>query len=69
MEGLVPTEREIWIAANSLIRRHGDDAALKAATRADKLAALGDDGGYALWKRIVRAVIDLRRMEPDGKPH
>jgi hypothetical protein len=65
-DGMVPTERDIWIAANSLIRRHGNEASLRAAARADKLAALGDEGGYALWKQIVRAVIDLERMDLRG---
>ena len=64
--GIVLTERDIWIAANSLIKLYGDDAAIKAAARADMLAALGDVDGYALWKRIVRATIDLGRMEPPG---
>jgi hypothetical protein len=68
-DGIVPTERDIWIAANSLIKLHGVDAALMAATRADMMAALGDEVGYALWKRIVRAIIDLGRMEPSGKAH
>jgi hypothetical protein len=68
-DGIVPTEHEIWIVANRLINQHGDDAALKAATRADKLAVLGDTGGYALWKRIVRAIVDPRRTEQNGTTH
>ena len=51
-------------AANILIKRHGADAPLEAAQRADKLLALGDVEGCAIWKRIGRAVEELARTEP-----
>ena len=39
--------------------------------RADAMLEKGDLGGYAAWKRILRAVEELQRMEPRprGKVH
>ena len=31
--------------------------------RTDKLLEKGDLGGYAVWRRILKAVEELRRME------
>jgi hypothetical protein len=62
-DGIVPTDHDIRIAANGLVKLYGDDAAIKAANRADMMAALGDKDSYALWKRIVRAIIDLTNTE------
>jgi hypothetical protein len=41
-------EIDIWRAASLLIRRHGADAELEAAKRADLMLARGDDDGPAL---------------------
>ncbi len=49
-----------------LIKRHGDDAPIEAAMRADELAADGDMEGRAVWKRIIRAVEELLHQEPPG---
>jgi hypothetical protein len=62
-------DRDIWIAANALIKLYGDDATEHAAMRADALQLQGDEESYAVWKRIVAAINELRNMEPDGKPH
>lgn len=35
-------DSDLWRAANLMIERHGDDAALVAAKRADELLAQGD---------------------------
>ena len=55
---------DIWRAANLLVKRHGADAALTAARRADELLAAGDDEGCAIWKRILEAVSELTRTTP-----
>lgn len=40
--------RDIWRAANLLIKRYADDAAIQAAQRADELFNSGDSDGYAI---------------------
>ncbi len=55
---------DIWRAAALLLKRHGADAAVQAAKRAEELAAGGDLEGYAVWKRIVAAVCELERTKP-----
>jgi len=41
---------------------------IHAAMRADAMLEKGDLDGYAVWKRILRAVGELRRVEPgDGE--
>ncbi len=46
------------------MKRHGEDAPIEAAMRADAMFDRGDLGGYAVWKRILRAVEELRGTEP-----
>jgi hypothetical protein len=29
----------------------------------------GDLDGYAVWKRILRAVVELQRVEPEARVH
>ena len=50
---------DIYRAANALIKKHGKDAPIHAAMRADELLEAGDLDGYAAWKRIIKAVEDL----------
>jgi hypothetical protein len=57
-------EIDIWRAADLLVKRHGADAAIVAAQRADELLAQGDLDGQSIWKRIVSAVSELQRTEP-----
>ena len=55
-------DRDIWRAANLLVRRHGrPDAGAAAVRRAEELLAAGDVEGYAVWKRILSAVAELTR--------
>jgi len=74
-------DRDIWRAANLLIRQHGADAGVVAARRADEmLAALmggrldlrsklerDDHEGKIVWLRIRRAIDELQAA-PLGKP-
>jgi hypothetical protein len=46
--------------ANLLIRKHGADAELEAAKRADLMLDRGDDDGRLLWMRIRRAIETLQ---------
>lgn len=57
-------DREIWRAANLLIKRYAIDAAIQRAQRADELFDSGDSDGYAIWKRILEAVGELARIKP-----
>ena len=57
-------DRDIWRTANIVVKRHGEDSALVAAQRADKMLAEGDAVGQAVWKRILCAVKELRRLRP-----
>jgi len=45
-------EIDIWRAANLLIRRHGVNAELEAAKRADLMLDRGDDKGRLLWRGL-----------------
>jgi hypothetical protein len=54
---------DIWRAANLMLKQHGEDAAIVAAQRADKLLASGDIEGEIVWKRIVAAINELQRRE------
>jgi hypothetical protein len=57
-------ETDIWRAAALLVKRHGNDAAIVAAQRADELLAQGDTEGQRIWKRIGGAVLELQRTKP-----
>ncbi len=46
------------------MKRHGADAPIHAAIRADAMLDKGDLDGYAVWRRILRAVGVLRKREP-----
>ena len=59
---------DILRAANILVQRHGADAAIEAARRADEMLEVGDMEGCAIWKRILSAVAELTRTTPaDGE--
>jgi hypothetical protein len=61
------SNREIFRAAHVLIRKHGSEATLQAATRADERLDRGDLDGAAVWRRIVKAVEELLSTErPTG---
>ncbi len=65
---------DIYRVANLLVKRHGQDASIEAAMRANAMRAnamranamldKGDLDGYAAWKRILRAVEELQGTVP-----
>lgn len=59
-------EIDIWRAANLLVKRHGADAVIVAAQRADELLSQGDTDGQRIWKRIGAAVHELQRTNPSA---
>ncbi len=58
-------EIEFYRAANQLVNRHGEDAGFEAAKQADAMIEQGDPEGLAVWKRILKAVDELLRYQPD----
>ncbi len=60
---------DIYRSAQVLVKQHGADAPIEAAMRADAQLEAGDLGGYAVWRRILRAVEELRETEPGGRVH
>ena len=58
---------DIYRSANLLVKRHGQDAPIQAAMRADAMLEKGDLDGYAVWRRILRAVGELlSKKRPPG---
>ncbi len=55
---------DIFRSTNLLVKRHDEDAPIEAAMRADAMLEKGDLEGYAVWKRILRAVGELQGTEP-----
>ena len=54
---------DIYRSANLLIKKHGDDAVIEAAMRADSMLDKGDLDGARVWKAIVKAIEELQRGE------
>jgi hypothetical protein len=57
------SDLDLWRAANLMIERHGGDATLVAAQRADEMLAQGDTEGRLVWKRILGAINELQRTK------
>ena len=60
---------DIFRSAKLLIDRHGEDAPIQAAMRADALMDQGDMDGRAVWLRIKSAVEEMLRTETGGAVH
>ena len=58
------SDLDIYRSANVLVKQHGEDAPSHAAMRADAMFEKGDLDGYAVWKRILRAVEELEGTGP-----
>ena len=61
-------DRDIWRAANLLIREQGADAEIVAARRADEMLDRCDLDGPQVWLRIRRSIAELQ-AGPVGKPN
>ncbi len=57
---------DIYRSANILVKRHGEDAPIHAAARADAMLDKGDLDGFSVWRRILKAIEGLQRMNPKG---
>jgi hypothetical protein len=56
---MVP-DLEMWLAANLMIREHGDDAEVVAVRRVDEMLERGDRDEEIVWLRIRRAIVELQ---------
>ena len=57
------SDLDIYRTASVLIREHGKGTALEAAQRADAMLERGDKEGAAVWRRVLKAVDEMQRME------
>ncbi len=57
---------DIHRSANLLVKHHGPDAPIEAAMRADAMLEAGDLDGYAVLKRILRAIEEIQGTEPES---
>ncbi len=55
---------DLYRAASVIIKQYGEDAPIHAAMRADATLEAGDLDGYAVLKRILRAVEELQGTAP-----
>lgn len=62
-------EKEIWQSAAAMIKRYGDESAYEAGQRADQLLDEGDIEGQRTWMRIIIAIEELQKTEPEGRVH
>ena len=60
------SDLDTWRSANQLINRYSDDAWFHVAQHADDMLEQGDMGGRRVWLRILDAVNELMKQEPDG---
>ncbi len=58
------SDLDIYRSANLLVKRHGEDAPIQAAMRADELLDAGDLDGAAVFKRILKALRELDGTAP-----
>jgi hypothetical protein len=55
---------DIYRTAKLLVDRHGKDAPIHAAMRADELLAAGDIDGQQVWLKILKATEELLGTTP-----
>ena len=65
--GLIP-DRDIWAAANEVIKGNSDPLVF-ATQRYDALLEAGDMEGCRVWRRIETAIAELLNDKPEGATH
>ena len=58
------SDLDIYRSATLLVKRHGDEAPIHAAMKADAMLERGDLDGQRVWLRIVKAVETLVETRP-----
>ncbi len=61
------SDPDIYRTANLMIKRHGTQAQIEAALRADKLLEDGDLEGLATWRKVIKAIQELQRERRPGE--
>ena len=51
------------------MKQHDEDAPIHAAMRADAMLEAGYLDGYAVWRRVLRAVEELHGLAPGSQVH
>ncbi len=59
-----PEDIGVYRAANTLVKRWGENAPLEAARNADAMIERGDPDGLAFWNRVIKAVEVLQAEKP-----
>jgi hypothetical protein len=54
------SDPDVWRAANLLVQRHGENAEIEAAKRADQMLERDDFDGNVVWKPIRLAIVALQ---------
>ncbi len=62
------TDLDIYRSANILVKQHGENAPIEAAMKADAMLERGDMKGFAVWRWIVKAPVELLTRERPAKP-
>ncbi len=60
------SDLDVWRTAKLLVDKHGAEAPIHAAMKADAMLERGDMDGRAVWLRVVRAVKELLDTKPRG---
>jgi len=58
---------EVYEMADTLLRRHGKDAAIVASLQAGKKLESGDMKGYRTWKRLIMLVDGMQDNAAPGR--
>lgn len=58
------TDWELWACAQEMIRRHGADAPVQAAMKADELLGRNDLAGARTWRLITHRINELQAGAP-----
>ena len=54
----------IYRSAKVIIKQYGKDAQIHSTKRASAMLDKGDLDAYAVWKRILKAIEELKRARP-----
>ena len=58
------SDLDIYRSAKVIMKQYGKDAQIHSTKRASAMLDKGDLDAYAVWKRILRAIEELKRAEP-----
>ena len=59
------SDLDISRTANVLVKHYGEAAAIEAAQSADAMLEKGSLDGQRVWKRVLAAVKEIQREEPE----